>query len=61
MTKALEAKKEEAPLKVLNELLKTANLPIEIFIENDEQIFAKNSGEIHIASPNFLMVSGMPS
>ena len=44
VTKALEAKKEEAPLKVLNELLKTANLPIEIFIENDEQIFAKKLG-----------------
>ena len=44
MTKALEAKKEEAPLRVLNELLKTANLPIEIFIENDEQIFAKKLG-----------------
>ena len=61
VTKALEAKKEEAPLRVLNELLKTANLPIEIFNENDEQIFAKKLGEIHIASPNFLMVSGMPS
>ena len=44
VTEALEAKKEEAPLKVLNELLKTANLPIEIFIENDEQIFARKPG-----------------
>ena len=41
---ALEAKKVESPLKVLNELLKTANLPIEIFIENDEQIFAQKLG-----------------
>ena len=41
---ALEAKKEEAPLKMLNEILKTANLHIEIFIENDEQIFARKSG-----------------
>ena len=44
VTEALETKKEEAPLKVLNELLKTANLPIEILIDNDEQIFAKKCG-----------------
>ena len=44
VAEALEAKKVESPLKVLNELLKTANLPIEIFIENDEQIFAKKLG-----------------
>ena len=44
VTEALEAKKEEAPLKVLNEFLKTANLSIEIFIENDEQIFARKFG-----------------
>ena len=44
VTEALEAKKEEAPLKVLNELLKTANLSIEIFIENDEQIFTRKFG-----------------
>ena len=41
VAEALKAKKKEAPLKVLNELLKTANLPIEIFIENDEQILAR--------------------
>ena len=44
VAEALEAKKVESPLKVLNELLKTANLPIEIFIENDEQIFAQKLG-----------------
>ena len=44
VTDAIEAKKKEAPLKVLNDILKTANLPIEIFIENDEQIFAKKLG-----------------
>ena len=38
---ALQVKKEEAPLKALNRFLKSANLPIEIFIENDEQLFAK--------------------
>ena len=44
VTEALAAKKEEAPLKVLNELLKIANLPIEISIENDEQIVARRLG-----------------
>ena len=44
VAEALEAKKVESPLKVLNELLKTANLPIKIFIENDEQIFAQKLG-----------------
>ena len=44
VAEALKAKKEEAPLKVLNQLLKIANLPIEIFIENDEQILARKEG-----------------
>ena len=44
VVEALKAKKEEAPLKVLNGLLKIANLPIEIFIENDEQILARKEG-----------------
>ena len=44
VAEALAAKKEEAPLKVLNEILKIANLPIEIFIENDEQILARKLG-----------------
>ena len=61
VTKALEAKKEEAPLKVLNELLKTANLPFKYLLKMMSRYLLKNSGEIHIASPNFLMVSGMPS
>ena len=41
---ALAAKKEESPLRVLNELLKISNLPIEISIENNEQIFARKLG-----------------
>ncbi len=36
--------REEAPLTILNELLKTANLPIDIAIENDEQLFARKEG-----------------
>ena len=44
VTNAMEAKKIESPIKVLNDVLKTANLPIDIFIENDEQIFAKKLG-----------------
>lgn len=44
VAEALDAKKQEAPLKVLNEILQTANLPIEISIENDEQIFARKLG-----------------
>ncbi|MDE2783395.1 MAG: AAA family ATPase [Gemmatimonadota bacterium] len=41
---ALAQKKEEAPLKVLNELLKVSNLPIDISIENGERLFAKRLG-----------------
>ena len=44
VTEAVAAKEEEAPLKVLNELLKIANLPIEVSIENDEQIVARRLG-----------------
>ena len=38
---ALNVKKADAPIKVLNELLKVSNLSIQIFIENNEEIFAK--------------------
>ena len=41
---ALAEKKEESPLKILNELLKIANLPIDISIEDGEQIFARRLG-----------------
>ena len=41
---ALAEKKEESPLKVLNELLKIANLPIDISIEKGEQLFARRLG-----------------
>ena len=41
---ALAAKKEDSPLKILNELLKISNLPIDISIENREQLFAKRLG-----------------
>ena len=61
VTKALEVKKEEAPLKVLNELLKIANLQLKYLLKMMSRYLPKSSGEIHIASPNFLMVSGMPS
>ena len=41
---ALAEKKKESPLKVLNELLRIANLPIDISIENREQLFATRLG-----------------
>lgn len=42
----LELKKQEAPLKTLNHLLRLSNLPIEISVEEDEKLFAsKNGGE----------------
>ena len=41
---ALAEKKEESPLKVLNEILKVANLPIDISIENGERLFARRMG-----------------
>ena len=44
VAEALAQKKEESPLKILNELLKVANLPIDIFIENREQLFARRLG-----------------
>ena len=39
-----ELRREEAPLTVLNELLKIANLSIDISIETDEQLFARRDG-----------------
>ena len=42
--KAKKLAKKEAPLKVLNDLLQTANLNIVISIENEEQIFASKNG-----------------
>ena len=41
---ALAEKKEESPLKVLNELLRIANLPIDISIEKGEHLFARRLG-----------------
>ena len=41
---ALAEKKEESPLKILNELLKIANLPIDISIDNREHLFARRLG-----------------
>ena len=44
---ALNFAEVEAPLRMLNDILKMANLPISIFMKNDEQILAKN----HTSSP----------
>jgi ABC-type cobalamin/Fe3+-siderophores transport system ATPase subunit len=44
MDRVNELRKVESPLAALDELLKVANLPIEISIENDEQLFAQKSG-----------------
>ena len=41
---AIKFKKTEAPLRRLNNILEIANLSIEIFIENDEQLLAKKHG-----------------
>ena len=44
---ALNAAEAEAPIRMLNDILKVANLPISIFIQNDEEILAKK----HTSSP----------
>lgn len=42
LAKALS--KTDAPIKIINELLKLSALPIEIFVEKSEQIFASKNG-----------------
>ena len=41
---AIKIRKTEAPLRILNDILEIANLSIEIFIENDEQLLAQKHG-----------------
>ena len=38
---AIDAKKTESPISVLNELLRISNLKIELFVQDDEQILAR--------------------
>lgn len=44
--KAKKLARKEAPLRVLNDLLETANLNIEISIKKQEQIFASKNGSV---------------
>lgn len=57
--------KQDAPLTVLNELLKVSNLPIEISIEKDVQLFARKNGgtpysiaELSDGERNAILIAG---
>jgi ABC-type transport system involved in cytochrome c biogenesis ATPase subunit len=45
--------KKDAPIKVISELLQISNIPIEIVVEDNQQVVAKKMAGSHIVSPNF--------
>jgi hypothetical protein len=53
--------KTDAPIKIINDLLKLSALPIEISVDKSEEIFASKMGGRDIVSPNCQMANEMHS
>ena len=58
---AKKLRKKDAPIKIINELLRLSNIPVAISIKENTQVVASKSGGTHIASRNSGMESGTQS